>query len=154
MFDNSSPYTLHTEVVEGITHYFVSFKDGQGALQETEISYPVYLEFLSSVKVDRSLRHWDERYREYSELTDETLYSRALNPQKSLEDTAFGNMQSEQLRLTIESLPETQRRRFVLYHEFGFTYEQIANTEGCTKMPIKRSIDRAVKKIRAQIKNI
>jgi len=28
MFDNTNPYTLRTEVVEGITRYYVSFKDG------------------------------------------------------------------------------------------------------------------------------
>ena len=28
------------------------------------------------------------------------------------------------------------------------TYEQIAEHEGCTKMPVKRSIDDAIKKLR------
>ena len=152
MFNNENPYTLRTEIVEGITHYFVSFTDGQAIHRETEVSRPVYLEFLRFVKIERSLRHWDERHREHSELTDETFHNRALSPQKSLEEAVFDSLRNEYLRLAIQQLPEIQRRRFVLYHEFGLTYEQIAQMEGCTKMPVKRSIDRAEEKIREAIK--
>ncbi|MGI6176338.1 MAG: hypothetical protein ACOYJC_09355 [Christensenellales bacterium] len=56
MFDNENPYTLRTEVVEGITHYYVSFQDGQAIMRETEVSRPVYLEFLRFVKHERNLR--------------------------------------------------------------------------------------------------
>ena len=153
MFNNENPYTLRTEIVEGITRYYVSFTDGQAIHRETEVSRPVYLEFLRFVKIERSLRHWDERHREHSELTDETLLSRALNVPKSLEDTVFDSLRNEQLRLAIQQLPEIQRRRFVLYHEFGLTYEQIAEIEGCTKMAVKFSIDRAKEKVRSELNN-
>jgi RNA polymerase sigma-70 factor (ECF subfamily) len=111
----------------------------------------VYLEFLRFVKVERNLRRWDERHTEQSELTDETLHNRALYPQKSVEETAFDSLQNEQLRQTVQSLPEIQRRRFVLYHEFGLTYEQIAKMEGCTKMAVKYTIDKATAAIRKDI---
>ena len=62
MFDNSNPYTLRTEVSGGITRYYVSFTDGQAIHRETEVSRPVYLEFLRFVKIERSLRRWDERH--------------------------------------------------------------------------------------------
>ena len=152
MFDNKSHYTLRTEVTDGITRYFVSFEDGQAIQRETEVSRPVYLEFLRFVKIERSIRHWDERHREHSELTDETLHDRAINPQKGVEETVFDSLQNEMLRLAVQNLPEIQRRRFILYHEFGLTYEQIAKMEGCTKMPVKRSINRAEEQIREQIK--
>jgi hypothetical protein len=70
MFDNTNPYTLRTEVVEGITHYYVSFQDGRIIMRETEVSRPVYLEFLRFTKHERNLRRWDERHTEQSELTD------------------------------------------------------------------------------------
>ena len=152
MFDNKNPYALRTEVVEGITRYYVSFTDGQGIHRETEVSRPVYVEFLRFIRIERNLRRWDERHLEQSELTDETLYSRALYPPKSVEETAFDSLRNEQLRLAIQELPEIQRRRFVLYHEFGLTYQQIADMEGCTKMPVKRAIERAEEKIRERIK--
>ena len=152
MFDNANPYTLRTEAIDGITHYFVSFKDGQAALRETEVSRPVYLEFLRFIKDERNLRRFDERHVEQSELTEGALITRALHPPKSIEEIAFENLRNAFLRITIQCLPKVQRRRFILYHEFGLTYEQIAKMEGCTKMPVKRSIDRAEAKIRENIK--
>jgi len=148
MFDNSNPYTLNTEVIEGITHYFVSFEDGEGILRETEVSRPVYLEFSRFVKTERNLRRWDERHTEQSDLTEETLYNRALNPPKSVEDLAFDSLQSEKLRMAIQDLPEIQRRRFVLHHEFGLTYEQIAEIEGCHFTSARTAVLRAEEKIK------
>ena len=153
MFNNENPYTLRTEIVEGITHYFVSFTDGQAIHRETEVSRPVYLEFLRFVKIERNLRRWDERYTEQSDLTDETLYERAFLPPKSIEETVFDSLRNERLRLAIQRLPELQRRRFVLYHEFGLTYEQIAEMEGCTKRAVKFSVDLAKKKVCEEIDN-
>ena len=120
MFNNSSPYTLMTEVVGGITRYYVSFLDGEQICRETEVSRPVYLEFLRFVKIERNLRRWDERHIEQSELTDETLYSKTLNHQKSVEDTAFDSLHNEKLRLAIQDLPETQRRRLCCTMSSGF----------------------------------
>ena len=152
MFDNTNPYTLRTEIVEGITRYYISFTDGQAIHRETEVSRPVYLEFLRFIKIDRSLRHWDERHREYSELSDATLNNRALNLPKSLEETVFDSLRNEHLRLAIQQLPEIQRRRFVLYHEFGLTYEQIARIEGCHFTSVRIAVLRAEKKIKEIIK--
>ncbi len=143
MFDNTNPYTLRTKVVGGITRYYVAFTDGQAVLRETEVSRPVYLEFLRFVKVERNLRRSDERHIEQSELTDETLYNRAAHPPKGVEETAFDSLQNERLRQAIAELPEVQRRRFVLYHEFGLTYEQIAKMEDCTFQAVAKSVKTA-----------
>ena len=154
MFDNTNPYTLRAEVVEGITHYYVSFIDGQAIYRETEVALPVYLEFQQFIKDERNLRRWDERHTEQSELTDESLNDRVSQQPKSVEDTVFDIHRDEQLQLAIQSLPETQRRRFVLHHEFGLTYEQIAEKEGCKRQPVTRSIERAEEIIREKIKNL
>jgi len=152
MFDNTNPYNLRTEVVEGITHYFVSFTDGQAMPRETEVSRPVYLEFLRFVKTERNLRRWDERHIEQSELTDTTLYKRALHSQQSVDDMTFDLLRNEQLQLAIQSLPEIQQQRFILYHDFGLTYEQIAEMEGRSSVAVKYTIDKAKKAITKRIK--
>lgn len=152
MFDNTNPYSLRVEVIDGISHYLISFNDGQAVLQETEVSRPVYLEFCRFIRHERNLRRSDERHMEQSEVTDETLYNRALFPSVSVEEAAIDSIRNEHLRQAIQQLPETQRRRFTLYHEFGLTYDQIAEMEGCTKMPVKRSVDRAQEKIREKLK--
>lgn len=152
MFDNSNPYTLRTELVEGITHYYVSFADGQAILRETEVSRPVYLEFLRFIKTERNLRRSDERHIEQSELTEETLYERAANLPKGVEESAFDSEHDEQLRQVIAELPETQRRRFILHHEFGLTYEQIAEMEGRHRTSICESVLGAETKIREKMR--
>ena len=154
MFDNTNPYTLRTEIVEGITHYYVSFWDGQAIPRETEVSRPVYLEFCRFVKQERNLRRSDERHIEQSDLTDETLYNRALRPPERVEETVFDSLRNERLRQSIAELPEIQRRRFVLHHEFGFTYEQIAEMEGCKKQSACDSVMLAEKRIREKLKNL
>ncbi|MCL2757537.1 MAG: sigma-70 family RNA polymerase sigma factor [Coriobacteriia bacterium] len=148
MFDNSNPYTLRTEIVGGITRYLVSFRDGEGVHRETEVSRPVYQEFLRFVCVERNLRRWDERHAEQSELTDEAIYIRALRIPRSIEETVFDSQRDERLRMAIQQLPEIQRRRFVLYHEFGLTLAQIAAMEGCSFRAVKHSTDIATKKIK------
>ena len=153
MFDNTNPYTLRTEIVGGIARYYVSFTDGQAVPRETEVSRPVYLEFLRFVKVERNLRRSDERHMEQSDLTDETLNKRAVNPQKDVEDIVFDSMRSEQLWLAIKQLSEIQRRRFVLYHEFGLTYEQIATIENCTFQAVALTIKAAENKIKKYFEN-
>ncbi len=152
MFDTTNPYTLRTDESEGITRYYISFADGEGNQRETEVSRPVYLEFLRFIRTERKLHRWDERHTDSSELTDEELYNLASDKPKSVEETVFDSLRNEKLRLAIQSLPETQRRRFVLYHEFGLTYEQIAEMEGCKRQPVMRSVMRAEEKIKGEIK--
>lgn len=153
MFDNTNPYTLRTEEIEGITHYFVSFKDGQAIMHETEVSRTVYLEFCRFVRCERNLRRFDERHIEQSEVMDETLYKRTLHPSKSVEETIIGNDMASQLYAAIAELSDIQRRRFLLYYEIGLTYEQIAEMEGCTKRAVKFSVDIAKEKVLEKIKN-
>lgn len=148
MFDNSNPYTLRTEEVEGFTRYYVSFMDGQAVLRETEVSRPVYLEFCRFIKHERNLRRWDERHTEQSELTDETLHNRTLHLPKSVEEAVFDSQRNEWLHKAIAVLPEIQRRRFILHHEFGLTYKQIAEMEGCSTRAIEYSVSIAKEKIK------
>ena len=148
MFDNANPYALRTETAGGITRHYVSFMDGQDTTQETEVSRPVYLEFQRFNKIERNLRRWDERHIEQSDLTDETLYDRALRQPKSLEETVYDSQRDELLRLAVQSLPKIQRRRFVLYHEHGLTYEQIAEIEGCHFTSVRIAVLRAEEKIK------
>ena len=153
MFDNSNTYMLRTEIVAGITRYYISFEDSEDIRRETEVSRPVYLEFLRFVRIERNLRRWDERHIERSELSEETLRKRAFNPQKSVEEITFDSQRNELLCRAVQELTEIQRRRFVLYHEFGLTYEQIANMEGRGLSSVYVSVQGAMAKIREKIKH-
>ena len=151
MLENT--YTLSTETVGGITRYFVTFFDGQGIIQMTEVSYPVYLEFLRFVKTERNLKRWTERHIEQSSLTCETLYKRAFKQPKCVEDVVVDKLKKELLQQVIDNLPETQRRRFSLYYEFDLTYEQIAEIEGRHFTSIRESVRKAEETIKNIMKN-
>ena len=153
LFDNTNPYTIRFEERDGSKRYFVAFTDGQGNFQETEVSKAVYTEFCHFIKRERNLRRSDERHLEQSELTEETLCRRAVHKPKPVDEAVSDTIRMERLNRAIMELPEIQRRRFMLHFDLGLTYEQIGAMEGCTKMPIKRSIDRAIEKIHLALKN-
>jgi RNA polymerase sigma-70 factor (ECF subfamily) len=153
MFDNTNPYTLRTEIREGITHYYVSFRNGQSALRETEVNRDVYLTIDECRKHEKRQRNFFDRHIEHSDLTDETLSRRAQTPPASVEEAIIGKEFADALRAVIDGLPKGQQRRFILYHEIGLTYEQIAEIEGCSKVSAFRSVSRAEEKIRDVMRN-
>ena len=65
-----------------------------------------------------------------------------------LYDRFNDNIEVDRLHQAIAQLPEKQRRRLVLYYFGEFTYEQIAEMEGCTISPVKRSIEKAIENLK------
>ena len=142
--DKYNPYTL----TEKEDKYFLSFRDGQGVLRELQITKELF-EVLNRFELDdlSVLNEWD-RHIEHFEQSEQALNRRAFFKAESVEETVLRNMEYERLHRAISELPEKQRRRLTLYYFQGLTYEQIAEMEGCTIMPVKRSIDSALKKIK------
>lgn len=132
-------------------YFFLSFKDGQGKLHDMRIDQALYELFDSFELADISFLNEVDRHYEHSELTEASLNDRAFHKSGSLEDTAFQNIVNERLHKAISKLPEVQRRRVIMYFFGDLTYEQIAEMEGCTKMPVKRSIDRAIAELRKKL---
>jgi RNA polymerase sigma-70 factor (ECF subfamily) len=54
----------------------------------------------------------------------------------------------QELHKAIAQLPEIQRRRVLLYYFGGYTYEQIAQMEGCRHPAIIKSVTTAEKNIK------
>ena len=147
--DKYTPYTLN--VADG--KFYLSFRDGTGALHEMEIDSALY-ETLNAFELDdlSYLNEWD-RHIEHSELSEETLEQRMWRAPLSVEEAVYRRMQYERLYQAIDRLPKAQRRRLILYYFYDFTYEKIAEIEGCSIMPVKRSIDRALEKIKKFFEN-
>ena len=148
MFYNKNHYTLRIEESKGAMHFIVSFKEEDGTHREVRVSEEIYLDLENAQRHERNFARWGRRRLERLDLKDEELYERALHKPKSVEDTVLDNLRDEHLAQAIDELPEIQRRRFVLYHEFGLTYDQIAEIEGCSKVAIKLSVDRAREKVK------
>ena len=146
--DKYNPY----KICENNGRYYLSFKDGQGVRHDMEIEKELFDMFNSFELDDLSiLNEWDRHY-EHSELTEASLYDRAAMLPESVEETVFRNLRHEALYKAIEQLPETQRRRLVLYYFAGLTYAQIADKEGCKYQTVQESIYTALKKLKKLLK--
>lgn len=148
--DKYNPYTIGT--TEDGRHW-LTFSDGQSDQHHFEISAAVF-ELLDSFELD-DLSYLNEldRHYEQSELTEASLYDRAVHRPATVEESALQSMEYAQLHRAISELPEIQKRRLILYYFQGLTYEQIAGMEGCTKRAVKFSVDIAVEKLKKFFKN-
>lgn len=145
--DKSNPYTLSIEN----NAYYISFIDGQGNFHKQEISVELYADFNSFELDDISLMNETSRHLEQSELTEETLNHRVSDLQEPMEDHVFRRIMYGELYKAIAKLPPTQRKRLILYYFGGYTYERIAQMEGCKHPAIMKSIAAAKKNIKKHL---
>lgn len=145
--DKYNPYALSIENEE----YHVSFSDGQGVHHKEQISRELYELFDRFELEDISQLNVISRYHEHSELTEGTLNQRAASRIEPMEEDVYRKIMYDKLHTAISKLPLIQRRRVLLYYFGGFTFEQIAKMERCTKRAVKFSVDIAIKKLREQI---
>ena len=147
--NKDNPYTIFT-IGLNTNHprYFLSFKDVNGTYHRMEIDSELF-EALDQFELDDiSFMNEVDRHYEQSEQTDASLARRAIGVPDTVEETVQQLMDAEALHRAIAQLPEIQRRRLVLYYFGNFTYEQIAEMEGCTKRAVKFSVDIAIEKLK------
>ena len=148
--DKYNPYTI----CEKDGQYYVSFKDGQGVLHKLEISKVLYDTFDSFELNDLVYLNVVDRHIEQSEVWEATLNVRAVQNPEGIEEVVLKKIQAETLHTAMKKLPEMQRRRMQMYYFEDMTYEQIARKEGCTKMPVKRSIEAGIERLKKELKKI
>lgn len=149
-----NPYTIFTTGIQSNSpHYWLSFTDNHGERHSLEIGRELFDALDQFELDDLSVMNEIDNHYEHSDLTEESLNTRTANPPKSLEDTVFTRLQYERLHSAVSELPEIQRRRVNLYYFGGYTFEQIALLENCTKRAVKRSVDLAVDTLRENLKN-
>ena len=147
--DKDNPYELFTTGLgTAQPRYYLAFVDSTGAEQCMEIDKALFDVFDRFELDDISFMNEVDRHYEQSEQTEQSLNRRAAQPQKSVEETVFQRVEIEKLRQAIAKLPEKQRSRLVLYYFGDFTYEQIAEMEGCSKRAVKFSVDIALKNLK------
>jgi len=145
-----NPYTIFFCRETG--KYFLSFKDGKGEHHRFEIDKSLYDTFDSFELEDLSMLNEFDNHTEHSELTEASLNRRALHKPESVEDTVCRRLRNEQLHNAIFKLPDTQRRRLLLYYFGGLTLEQIAEMERCSHVAVIHSIDKAKATIKEKLK--
>ena len=147
--DKYDPYTIST--TEDGRHW-LSFLDGQGDRHHVEISAAVYALFDSFELDDLSYLNEVNRHYEQSELTEASLYDRAVHRPATVEESALQSMEYAQIHRAISELPEIQMRRLILYYFQGLTYEQIAEMEGCKYQTVQDSIYAALNNLKKILK--
>ena len=142
--DKLNPYTLS---IENNT-YYISFTDGQGIFHKQEISMELYAAFNGFELDDISLMNEASRHLTEADAGEEPLGHRIADLAEPVEDHVYRRIMYQELHKAIAQLPEIQRRRVLLYYFGGYTYEQIAQMENCTKRAVKFSVDAALKNLR------
>lgn len=132
--------------------YFVSFEDGEGDDQTSEISKDLYLELLQQARSDEAYLRWNRRHLDDSADVDAISDNSADTNHRSVEDAVIATVLVGEESLVRSVLTESQWRRLYLRFRAGLTLNEIAILEGCTKMPIKRSIDDAMEKIKKNLR--
>ena len=151
--DRDNPYSIFTAGTDaGYTKYYITFRDCSGESVCMEIEKELFDAIDRFELDDLSFLNEVDRHYEQSELTEASLHARSSAVQESVDEIVFRRLQYEQLYHAIAELPEVQRRRLTLYYFGEFTYEQIAAMEGCTIMPVKRSIDAGLEKLKKFLK--
>ena len=105
MFDKNNPYTLRVEEINDDTHYYVSFRDGQADLHETEIDLELYNAFREFEKHDERQKNFFRRHVEHSEIREETLNKRAIYLPKGIEECVCDDERSTAFWSAVNELP-------------------------------------------------
>lgn len=142
--DKYNPYTLSIE--DNI--YYISFTDGQEIFHKQEISMELYAAFNGFELDDISLMNEASRHLTEADAVEEPLGHRIADPSEPVEDHVYRRIMYQELHKAISQLPEIQRRRVLLYYFGGYTYEQIAEMEGCRHPAVIKSIAAAKEKIK------
>lgn len=141
-------YSLYTKEENGVCRYYIELRDTDNQKVTLEVGQTVYQAFLESKQLERRFTNAYSRHMVHTEFNEEVLYNRLFAGSDDTADAVIRREQLAEFHLLLNELTQTQRRRLLLYHLDGFTYEEIAEMEGCTVMPVKRSIDRAKEKIK------
>lgn len=147
-----NPYILNYDEINNT--YVVTFKNSKKEIIKISITDKIYNAFNEFELKDLSQLNKFDRHIEHSELMEETLYKRAANYQKSVEDIVENNILLEELHDIINILPEIQKRRLIKYYFEDKNYKQIAREENCSSSAVGFSIKIAKEKISKNLKNI
>lgn len=125
-----------------------------GQAVSVEVSVEIYEYLDRADHKDENLaheqrRHWDGReFDEYIVATEGAgFYGETPEQYLCRRETL------NELLAVLNGCTDTQRRRFLLYALDGFSYEQIANLDGCSKVSVYESIAAVRKKYQKLFKD-
>lgn len=149
-----NPYSIFTTGIHTDSpSFYISFLDPEQRKQCIEISRNLFEAFDEFERNDLAQLNEADRHYELSELTEESLGRRALQKSPSVEELVQDQMLSEALHRAVDQLPETQRRRLILYYFEELTCAEIAKAEGCSHAAVSKSVSCALKNLKKYLSN-
>jgi RNA polymerase sigma-70 factor (ECF subfamily) len=142
--------------------YLLAFHYCQNAQDAEDLSQEVWLkayQALASFRSDSSFYTWLRRITINSFLNHQRTNSdRAQEPIDELEsnsylgpdETVYSNVLFRTVMEALADLTSSQRLMFLLRHYEGMSYEEIGNAMGCSPGTAKKSVWRALGKLRAK----
>lgn len=100
------------------------------------------------------LRFWERKQTSAEESIEHLAFSEELSgatASLSLEDVTHNKILIEKVMQALGELSAQQRLMFLLKHREGMTYEEIARAFGCSTGTVKKSLFRAVAKLRTAL---
>jgi RNA polymerase sigma-70 factor (ECF subfamily) len=127
--------------------YFVSFEDGEGDDQTSEISKDLYLELLQQARSDEAYLRWTRRHLDASADVDAISDNSADTNHRGVEDAVIAAVLVSKDSTARSVLTDLQWHRLELHYLSRLTYEEIAVIDKCTKMAVNYSVRKAIKKL-------
>ncbi len=158
--NKDNPYHLFSDENNNIYVVTITNEDGEIRVSITKELFELLdeLEKNEAKIIQQDKRHLEQKLKyttsendeqlEQNEILEIILYKRAKEKPISLEDKVIQKIEYERLNQAINSLSEMQRRRILLYFKHNLSFSQIGEIEGCNKMAVKFSIDKALEELR------
>ena len=143
MYYKNSDYTIRMMVLDGCEKYFIKFHS-QSDTQELEISFEMFT--LYSKEFNKPLeRQRNERRRH---IEDGEIDDLATTGKLTLATHEQGWAERADLKVVLKTCTPTQQKRVELHYIQGYTLEEIAKLQNCSKQSVSRSIEYVRKKIK------
>ena len=134
-------YNLTEKEINGKTHYYATFIDGQGIEQTTELEKDVYDAINDSQTQISSRARKDRRYGLCS-------FDESIGEADIIDDSAQTEELLKKVWEHIDELTEVQQRRIRLYYFEKKTLAEIGKMEGAAPKNILKSITSALEFLR------
>lgn len=142
---NTDRGNIDFEPEHGRRKYFVTIQDEFGNTIKMEVNADIFRVFEEERKNDEKRRNEIRRHYDNRGLEEHILFREMIRGfSKSPEETYLDKERIEEL---LERCTPTQRRRFCLHKVYGYSHEEIARIEGCTKNAVTKSIAAVMKKL-------
>ena len=136
-------YNLTEKEINGKTHYYATFIDGQGIEQTTELEKDVYDAINDSQTQISSRARKDRRYGLCS-------FDESIGEADIIDDSAQTEELLKKVWEHLSELTELQQRRIHLYYIEKKTLKEIADMEGSALQSVHESIVSAINNLKAK----